>query len=196
MGDIPKNAGPSAANAAATNAPTTAEAAASLSAAIIESCGEALTSTSLDGRVIGWNSAAEQFSGYTADEVLGRQWDFMVPADEVPEIARAFERFQGAGKTFRIETHLRRKDGVLLDTLLSISAIRDRTGTLIGFSGMFRDITEDKLAENKLRQSEEKFKTVFKYSSDGISIAQLIDGKFLEVNDEICRMMHLPREEI
>ena len=189
MGELPNSAGLPAASA-----PTTAHE--SLAAAIVESCSEAIISTALDGRIIGWNSAASQISGYTADEVLGQHWQFLVSPDDFQEVARAVRRFRSGEKTFRIETHLRRKDGVHLKSLLSISAIRDRTGTLLGFSGMFRDITEDKLAEDKLRQSEEKFKTVFKNSSDSISIASLSDGKYLDVNDEFCRVLRLPPEKI
>ena len=171
--------------------------AASWSAAIIEQCSEAIIVTSLDGVIIGWNAAAAQLSGYPADEVIGRHWQFLVTAaDQVPKLARAARRFQDGQKNFRIETHLKRKDGVHLDTLLSISAIRDRSGTLLGMSGMFRDITQDKLAETKLRQSEEKFKTVFKYSTDSISLSSVSDGRYLDVNDEFCRMLRLPAEEI
>src|SRR5271166_6016197 len=98
MGDIPKNAGPS---ASSTVAP-----AASLSAAIFESCSEAIIATSLAGVVIGWNSAAAQLAGYRADEVLGQHWRFLVGVDDVKEIARAVRRFQGGDKIFRLETHL------------------------------------------------------------------------------------------
>jgi PAS domain S-box-containing protein len=198
MGEILHSADHSATSA---DAPMTMSAsaldAASWSSAIIESCSEAIISTSLDGHIVGWNAAATQLSGYTADEVIGRHWQFLVTAaDQVPEIARAVRRFHDGEKNFRIESHLRRKDGVHLRTLLSISAIRDRSGTLLGLSGMFRDITEEKLAETKLRQSEEKFKTVFKYSSDSISLSSMPDGRYLDVNDEFCRMLRLPAEKI
>ena len=191
MGELSKSADHSAVSVIA---PTTADA--SLAAAIVESCSEAIISTSLDGHIIWWNPAAAQLSGYTADEILGQHWQFLVPPDDVKEVARAVRQFRTWEKNLRIETHLRRKNGEQLQTLLSISAIRDRTGTLVGFSGMFRDITEDKLAEDKLRQSEEKFKTVFKYSSDSISITSLSEGRYLDVNDEFCRMLRLPPEKI
>ncbi len=193
MGELPHLAGHPAANAMV---PTIADASTSLAAAIVESCSEAIISTSLDGRIIGWNFAAGQLSGYSVDEILGVHWQFLVPAEDVQEVARAVRRFQNGEKTFRLETNLRRKDGVHIQSLLSISAIRDHSGTLIGFSGMFRDITEEKRAENKRRQNEEKFKTIFKYSSDAISLASLSDGRYLDVNDEFCRMLHRPPELI
>ena len=198
MGEILHSADHSATSAeAAMTMSSSALDAASWSAAIVESCSEAIISTSLDGHIVGWNAAAAQLSGYTADEVVGRHWQFLVTAPkQVPELARAARRFQEGEKNFRIETHLRRKDGVHLRLQLSFSAIRDRSGTLVGMSGMFRDITEEKLAETKLRQNEEKFKTVFKYSTDSISLSSLPDGRYLDVNDEFCRMLRLPAEMI
>jgi PAS domain S-box-containing protein len=193
MGEIPNSAGQPAATVIA---PTADHTSASWAAAIVESCSEAIISTSLDGHIVGLNSAAEQLFGYLADEIIGRKWQFLIPPEDVKEIAGTLRRFQNGEKTFRIETHLRRKIGVNIKSLLSISAVRDRAGTLLGFSGMFRDITEDKLAENKLRQSEEKFKSVFKYSSDAISIGSLDDGKYVDINDEFCRMTRLPPEKI
>jgi PAS domain S-box-containing protein len=196
MGEIPNSAGHPAASALAAIAPMTAEAAASLPAAIIESFSEAIIATSLRGHIIGWNSAAAQLSGYSADEVLGEHWQLLVPMEDVKRIALTARRFQGGAKNFRIETTLRRKDGVQFMVLLSISAIRDPAGTVVGFSGIFRDITEEKLAEKKLRQSEEKFKNIFKYGTDAISIASLPGGKYLDVNDEFCRMAGLARKQI
>jgi PAS domain S-box-containing protein len=173
------------------------EAAAALSVAIVESCSEAIMAVAADGHIIGWNRAAARLSGYPADEVLARHWRFLVTAaDEIPKLARAARRFEEDGENFRVEGNLRRKDGVHLKTLLSMSVIRDPAGKRLGLAGVFRDITADKLAIENLRQSEEKFKTVFKFSSDGISIASLIDGKYLEVNDECCRMLNLPADEI
>jgi len=196
MGDIPKSAGPSAGVGTEALIASVSAEAASISAAIIESCSEAIIPTSLEGILIGWNSAATDLLGYTADEMIGRHWRHLVSPDRVGEIVRASRRLEQGKKYCPFTTVLRRKDGVQFEALFVLSALRDRSGALIGFSSIFRDITEEKLAEKKLRQSEEKFKTVFKYSSDGISIAPLIDGKYLDVNDEFCRMINLRQEEI
>jgi two-component system sensor histidine kinase/response regulator len=193
MGEIPNSAGRAPATAIA---PASDHSSASWAAAIVDSCSEAIFSTSVDGQIVGLNPAAEQLSGYAADEIIGHEWQILIPPEDVKEIARAAPRLRNGEKTVRIETHLRRQGGVNIKSLLSMSAVRDRAGTLLGFSAMFRDITEDKLAESKLRQSEEKFKTVFKYSSDAISIGSLSDGKYLDINDEFCRMMGLPPEKI
>jgi PAS domain S-box-containing protein len=108
MGELQNREGDRAAGA---DPPTTADAAASLAMAIIESCSEAIISTALDGHIIGWNSAAAQLSGYSAAEILGQNWQFLVPPDDVKEVGRAVRRFREGEKTFRLETRLRRKDG-------------------------------------------------------------------------------------
>ncbi len=193
MGEIPNSAGAPAAGVAA---PSPTEVAASLAAAIIESCSEAIIPTSLDGVIIGWNSAATVLLGYTADEVVGRHWQHLVAAGHGKEIARAGRRLESGEKSVRMTPRLRRKDGIEFDALFLMSPIRNPEGQLIGFSGIFRDITEEKLAQRQLQQNQEKFKTVFKHSSDAISISSLSDGRYLDVNDEFCHLMRLPPEKI
>lgn len=188
MGEIPNSAGAPAAGVAA---PSPTEVAASLAAAIIESCSEAIIPTSLDGVIIGWNSAATVLLGYTADEVVGRHWQHLVAAGHRKEIARAGRRLESGEKSVRMTPRLRRKDGIEFDALFLMSPIRNPEGQLIGFSGIFRDITEEKLAQRQLQQNQEKFKTVFKHSSDAISISSLSDGRYLDVNDEFCHLMRL-----
>ena len=165
-----------------------------LAAAIVESCSDAIIPTSLDGTIIGWNAAATELLGYAAGEVIGRPWHFLVPSG-AKDIGRAGRRVQNGEKAFRLSARLRRKDGVEFDSSFLMSPIRDRSGALIGCSGIFRDATEEKIAERKLRQNEEKFKTVFKHSTDSISLASM-DGRYIDINDEFCRMVHRSPEEI
>src|ERR1022692_2910269 len=168
----------------------------SLAAAMIESCSEAFMSITMDGLITSWNSAAERLSGYTASEMLGKPWQTLSHPDDRPRHNEAVRRFERNSETFRVEARLVRKGGLIVQILLSISAILDKSGTLIGLSGILRDITEDKQAAEKLRQSEDKFKAVFAHGTDAVSLASLTDGKYLEVNDEFVRMLGRPREEI
>src|SRR5580658_5854789 len=166
-----------------------------LAAAIVESCSDAIIPTSVDGTIIGWNAAATELLGYTADEVIGQPWHHLVPTGNGKELARAGRRLENGERSIRLTTRLRRKDGVEFETGFLMSPVRDRAGVLIGFSGIIRDITQEKIAERKLRQNEEKFKTVFKNSTDSISLASM-DGRYIDINDEFCRMVHRPPEEI
>ena len=72
----------------------------------------------------------------------------------------------------------------------------DEKGKLIMLRGTVQDITEHKRVENALRESEEKFRTIFDKASDGILIADAITKKFLQGNTTICSMLRYTKEEI
>ena len=123
-------------------------------ASIVESSGDAIISTTLDGIVSSWNLAAERTFGYTADEAIGKPIGFLIPQDRLDEEAQIMARVtQGEGVS-HFETVRRRKDGKDIHIALTISPIKDGAGTLIGFSKIARDITEHKSLEAQFRQSQ------------------------------------------
>src|ERR1700733_9827628 len=186
MGEIPDIAGHSAAAANARAPIVSLPDAGALATAIIESCSEAIVPTLFDGAIIGWNAAATELLGYSADEMIGQHWRRLVPADHIGEVARAGRRVAQGEKCSRIATVVRCKDGHEIEALCVVSALRDGAGTLIGCSTIFRDITEDRRTEKRRHLNEEKFRTVFKHSSDSISLGLMPDGRYLDVNDEFC----------
>jgi PAS domain S-box-containing protein len=108
-----------------------------------------------DGLIQSWNAGAERIKGYTEDEVIGRHFSLFYPAEDQASrkpqrgLAEAAEsgRFQGEG--WRV-----RKDGSLFWASVTITAIRDDDGQLLGFSKVTRDLTEWKrLEEARLRET-------------------------------------------
>ena len=107
-----------------------------------------------EGRVVSWNSGAERIKGYRREEIIGKHFSvFYLPeeiADGKPEkdlqIAAAEGRLEDAGG-WRV-----RKDGSRFYANIVISAIRDKDGTLRGFTKVTRDITDRKRAEEAVRQ--------------------------------------------
>jgi len=73
---------------------------------------------------------------------------------------------------------------------------RDEKGQGIIVRGTLIDITDRKLIENSLRESEEKFHNAFHSSPVGITINRMSDGKFLEVNDSFLKMFEYERDEV
>jgi PAS domain S-box-containing protein len=123
-------------------------------AAIVDSSDDAIISKDLNGIITTWNAAATRVFGYQPDEIIGKSVLTLIPPElhsEEPEILRkvtAGERIE------HFETQRQRKDGELLQISLTISPIRDATGRIIGISKIARDITERKLTEAALFESE------------------------------------------
>ena len=123
-------------------------------ASIVESSEDAIISKTLDGIVTSWNMGAERTFGFTADEVIGKPIEILLPQDRVEEESQILERVKQGEHVTHFETVRRRKDGKDIHIALTISPIEDGAGTIIGFSKIARDITEHKSLEAQLRQSQ------------------------------------------
>ncbi|HLH98811.1 MAG TPA: PAS domain S-box protein [Xanthobacteraceae bacterium] len=132
----------------------------------------------LEGRVASWNSGAQRLKGYSADEIIGQPFArFFTPEDQEVELpGRALTI---AAQTGRFESegwHVRR-DGSRFWALAVLDAIRDEEGNVIGFAKVTRDMTEHRLQQRKLLESERRFRhlveavvdyAIFRLDKDGI----------------------------
>jgi two-component system CheB/CheR fusion protein len=111
-------------------------------AAIIESSSDAIISKNLDSIIQSWNQAAETLFGYKPEEVIGKSITILIPADRQSEELEILQRIRHGERVEHYETVRQRKDGSLLNISLTVSPIRDESGTVIGASKIARDITE------------------------------------------------------
>jgi PAS domain S-box-containing protein len=126
-------------------------------AAVVECSDDAIISKSLDGTVNTWNRGAERLFGYSASEMTGKAMRILMPPDRLNEESDILTRIRNGGSVEHFETVRVRKDGNKIDVSVTISPIRDSSGVIVGASKIARDITERKLAEEALRESEERF---------------------------------------
>jgi PAS domain S-box-containing protein len=116
--------------------------------AIVETQSEPVLGKTLDGTIRSWNVGAEELYGYSAEEIVGKKIDILVPAERAGEIEGILERLR-RGETIRqFETVRRRKDGTTVDISLSITPVRTASGTIIGASAIQHDISERKRRED------------------------------------------------
>jgi len=101
-----------------------------------------------NGRVSTWNSGAQRIKGYTADEIIGQHFSIFYPQD-VRESGWTDHELQiAAEKGTFVDTGWRlRKDGTKFWANVTITALRDDTGRLIGYAKLTRDMSEAKRAE-------------------------------------------------
>ncbi len=122
-------------------------------AAIVNSSDDAIVSKTLDGVITFWNPAAERMFGWTAGEVIGKSITIIVPEDRLAEEAGVLEQLRRGQSIEHYETIRVRKDGVEIPIALTVSPIRDLSGTTVGASKIARDISDRRRAEHELAQS-------------------------------------------
>ncbi|MGB8842888.1 MAG: PAS domain S-box protein [Aliidongia sp.] len=120
--------------------------------ALVTSSVDAIMSKTLDGIVTSWNPAAERMFGYTEQEMIGQPMALLIPPDRPEEEMRILAKIQNGENVDHFETIRRRKNGELFPISVTISPIRDATGTVTGASKIARDITDQKVAEAELEQ--------------------------------------------
>jgi len=152
-----------------------------------------------DGKITFWNPAAEKIFGYTAEEIYGKELHkFIVPSRYYKDYKKAFEEFSQSGKGKAIGKTLElegvRRNGTEFPVELSVSAVK--AGDKWGAVGILRDISERKEAEKALRESEERYKTLFTQAAEGILIADIETKKFLYANSAICEMLGYETDEL
>jgi two-component system, chemotaxis family, CheB/CheR fusion protein len=125
-----------------------------LLAAVVQGSDDAILSKALDGTILTWNNAAERMYGYRSEEVIGKNISMLLPPDRSTEIDDILKRLRRGEKLEHFETNRQTKDGRILDVSLTISPIRNADGEITAASTIARDITQTKLAEEALRNSE------------------------------------------
>ncbi len=129
-------------------------------AAVVESSDDAISSIDLDGNVTSWNGGAEHTYGYSSAEAMGRHISFCIPPEKRAEFGSLVQKI-GVGEVIEpVDTQRRKKDGTIIEVSLSLAAIKDHTGRVVGISGIARDITAQKRAQEVLTESEKRYRSL------------------------------------
>jgi PAS domain S-box-containing protein len=116
-------------------------------AAIVDSAEEAIIGQNMDGIITTWNTGAARLYGYAAEEAIGQPALLIVPPSLHQEAGELWQKLRRAEGVEPVDTMRQRKDGAFVNVCLTMSAIRDRQGRLLGASSIAYDITERKKVE-------------------------------------------------
>ncbi len=178
-------------------------------AEIIEFQPDATLAIDTEGRIIAWNKAIEEMTGFKADEMIGKgDYEYALPfyGRRRPILIDFVSRWDE--DTAR-EYSFIHKDGDVLVTETSVPFVRGRNrvlwgkasplydakGRVVGAIESIRDVTERKLMEEELRRSEEKYRNILETMEEAYFEVDLT-GRFIFFNDAACTILGYSREEM
>lgn len=143
---------------------------------ITQTATDAIISIDSDGIILSWNSAAEKIFGYSLSEMLNKNLSKILPAQYKVGHKNGMNRLKSGGKEKLIgkiiEITAVRKNGNEFPIELSLSSWE--TDNKKYFTGIIRDITKRKFAENVLRQSKERYRSLSKELIESNSMKELL----------------------
>lgn len=161
---------------------------------LIDNINDGLTVLDEDGKIEFVNQRLCRMLGYRAEEIIGQGWQFIIYPQDIPIVQKEIER-RRKGLPGHYECRLRHRNGNDIPCLISAACRLGPKGEYQGSVTVITDITRLKIMERELRESEEKYKTVMKNSSDGMLIYRSEDFKLVEVNQAFADILERTVEE-
>jgi diguanylate cyclase (GGDEF)-like protein/PAS domain S-box-containing protein len=148
-----------------------------------------------DGVLAYINPLFSALFGYTPAEVIGLPFiELIVDADRTA-LTRSFSDHQmGGPRAIQTETAIKRKGGGIMNVVAhaSLSSYQGKPALV----GLLIDVTEEKIARELLRSSEERFRSVFNSVNDAIAVLDIDTQKYIEANPRACEMFGYRRDEM
>ncbi len=159
---------------------------------MMESISEIVTITDLKDEITYVNTAFVRKYGYAKEEIIGKHisilWSASIPRERIDEMMSRSRVSGWQGELLNLT-----RDGREFPISLNTTQIRDENGQVIGLVGVTQDITEKKRAEEALRSSEEKFRSLFARVPDGV-YQSTPDDRIITANPAFARMLQYESE--
>lgn len=164
-------------------------------AKLLNTVGQAVILTNVDGIVEYWNEAAETLYGWRADEAIGRNIGEMVVSVSQHEYGAQIMRQVIAGHPWSGEFLVRRRDGTEFSAFVNNTPFFDRAGQVVGVIGITADISELKAVEQRLRDSEERHRVIVENIFDAVLMTDEA-GRFTYISPSVSGVFDLTQDEV
>jgi PAS domain S-box-containing protein len=151
--------------------------------------------TSPEGQVDFVNDRWLQFTGLVLEEAFGWRWEAVLHPDDRTKVVADWRTAVNNGQAMETEARVRRADGEYCWWFIRNVPLRDETGKLVRWYGTAIDIEDRKRAEQSLRKSEERWRSVFENSAIGVALTDL-NGRFLATNHVYQTIVGHSEEEL
>jgi diguanylate cyclase (GGDEF)-like protein/PAS domain S-box-containing protein len=157
-----------------------------------------------EGHILRCNAEFADIVGYPREEVRGLMFQEITPDEDCALCISSFQRlWTGASDALSLEVRLVRKDGSLTWTKFTVSLLRDREGWPSHLLAHVEAIQKIKVPEPVQEAQaphtpvrENRYRSAFETSPDGVLIARAEDGKIVDANPAFLQIMHLNLEEV
>jgi len=152
--------------------------------------------TSLNGKIEYINPAGCDISGYSPDELIGKNPSVFSSGRTSRETYKSLWENIKAGNEWKGIFHNRKKNGEYFWESAFIVPLRDTEGTITHYLGVKEDITKRIEAESALKESEERYRELFEGSPDAIILADIETGMLIDANTAACNLLNRSLAEI
>jgi len=148
-----------------------------------------------NGQIRIFNKSAEEITGYTFEELRGKNWfEILVPRERYPEVWEIFERLKEGELAKNFENPILTKAGEERFIVWQNNELMEN-GEIRGSVSFGIDVTEKRLAEAKIKENEEKFMALFEQSPYPVVLVDGKSGNIIEFNEKAHETLGYTRDE-
>ena len=155
-----------------------------LAAAIVAFSDDAIVTKNLNGQITYWNKGAERLFGYESHEIVGTNILRLIPPHLHEEEAHILQKIKEGEHVEHYETSRQTKDGHIIEVSITISPVRDKSGTIVGASKIARNISELSRQRREIIRLSQIYDAL---SQVGFSIIHASNRQ--ELFDDVCKAL-------